>query len=132
MFRSRPSSLPFTLSVDQVFVHGNKVEVVRVSLISNLGILVLFNLFNLALKLLGVLGRLAFTKFVACCNSWFFLARLLLSERSKEGGARGGILLFRCLKKVGLFFRCKDEVVLFKSRFLGDNSLFYFLLVASA
>jgi len=131
MFGSRPSSLPFTLSVDQVFVHRNKVEVVRVSLVTDLDILVLFNLFNLALKLLGVLGRLAFTKFYAFCNSWFLLARLL-SVRFKEGGARGGLLLFRCLEKVSLFFRCKDEVVLFRSRFLGDNSLFYFLLVASA
>jgi hypothetical protein len=131
MFGSRPSPLPFTLSVDQIFVHRNKVKVVRVSLITNLGILVLFNLFNLALKLLGILGRLAFTKFYAFCNSWFLLARLL-SVRFKEGGARGGLLLFRCLEKVSLFFRCKDEVVLFRSRFLGDNSLFYFLLVASA
>jgi len=131
MFGSRPSSLPFTLSVDQVFVHRNKVEVVWVSLITNLGILVLFNLFNLALKLLDVLGRLTFTKFYACCNSWFVLARLL-SVRFKEGGARGGLLLFCCLEKVSLFFCCKDEVVLLRSRFLGDNRMFYFLLVASA
>jgi len=131
MFGSRPSSLPFTLSVDQVFVHRNKVEVVRVSLITNLGILVLFNLFNLALKLLGILGRLAFTKFYAFCNSWFVLARLL-SVRFKEGSAHGGLLLFCCLEKVSLFFCCKDEVVLFRSRFLGDNRMFYFLLVASA